>query len=988
MQIRLFGEVAIEGPDGGVSAGPPAQKKVLSLMALRAGYRCSLDRLIDQMWGDEPPENSDRMIRMYVSGIRKLLAGMKPEMGADGLVVTEDGGYRLAIDELDVDVLRFDRLVTEAEATMDARVASEAMSLWRGDPLAEFAYDDFAIRVRERLERRRLDALELRFSSDLRLGVTTGTIDELHELVEEHPWREGLWELLITGLYRAGRQADALRAFDRCSQRLGEIGLEPGPDLRRIAAAVARHDTSSLALLDPEGRLPADLDRFVGRTGELRQIAGLLADGRLVSLVGAGGCGKTRLAIEAARQARWPAWFIDLSDVSVSGGIAEEILSSLGRSQRSTGDPLSPAVTAIGPREMLMVLDNCEHLLDAVGPAVERLLTECPNLVILATSREPLGVRGEAVLTVPPLPLPSGGHEEIFESDAGRLFVERVAAATGDFELSDENAPAVDAILRRLDGIPLAIELVAPLVRTRGIDEVGRLLRESVADVGSPRRTALARHRTMTAALDWSYQLLGPEERTAFRSLGAMRAEFDDAAAAAVAGSYEVVHALIAKSLVERTGDGINRLLVPIREFARRLASDAGEMAEFEERRNRHFVEIGRELAGGFRRGDEEDWQIRFEAVRVHLALALEDLTRHEPDEAAGLMRTLSRYWVNLGLYAEGVRLSSALMDDRVDLATRLDIQVGMAHMMQRGGDVPRAEQLALSALAQAREAELGPIIGLALNALGSNQAEAGDMATATGTLQEAVEVYSAHRPTEWFVPHVNLGAVSAWSGRVPEASRIRNTLRTGVDTGDIPSALQPFVDLLDGAVSRFAMQDERADRVLSRSVVGFGRTRSEFHRQLAFTELALVQLARGELAAAEESIDRVLDESAEASSLNRLRAGDVHARVALARGDPNAARTILRELLSDPDLVDLPGRVAEAADTVARLAAEAGESDVVDRLVPLVDRLRDGLRIARDPREEAEVRALVDGKSIPPEPTEDLPGTIMRIARDHLGLD
>ncbi|MEU0791601.1 BTAD domain-containing putative transcriptional regulator [Amycolatopsis sp. NPDC005961] len=493
MQFAILGPVEARRPDGtSVPLGGPQLRGLLALLALDAGRVVSAGRLIDGLHGDRPPEGAAEALQSQVSRLRRRLRdGGAP----DGLVEFGPAGYRLAVDPQDVDVHRFERLTAEARATPDPAAKSalltEALALWRGPALDGLADPPRAARLAEL----RLAATEDRVEADLALGRHEQLVAELRELAGEHPLRERLTAQLIRALHGSGRSAEALTAFAEIRERLAdELGADPSPELADAHVAVLRAAEPA-----PTRRVPVPLTGFVGRT-ELDDLRGALADARLVTLTGPGGAGKTRLAIEAAAG---EACFVELATTT---DVPRAVLAALGLREQgvlapgAAGEPADRLAAALADRSLLLVLDNCEHVVAEAARLVRRLLGACAGLRVLATSREPLGLTGERV--VPVGALPAGA--------AARLFTDRAAAVAPG---SVPDPGAVARICAALDGLPLAIELAAARLRSLSADDIAARLGDRFRLLSRGDRTAEPRHRTLRGVVEWSWDLLEPDEK-------------------------------------------------------------------------------------------------------------------------------------------------------------------------------------------------------------------------------------------------------------------------------------------------------------------------------------------------------------------------------------------------------------------------------------------------------------------------------------------
>jgi predicted ATPase/DNA-binding SARP family transcriptional activator len=609
-EIRVLGPLEAATASGALEITEPRERVVLAVLAMSPGRPSSVERLADALWSDAPPASSVKIVQNVVLRLRKAL-------GREAIRTTP-GGYVLADAGLTIDARELERLADEARAQHRAGRYEAAASgfaaagrRWRGRPLPEL--EDWAPGVAEahRLQELHAAVVEDRFEAELAAGHPQRIVAELEVLVAEEPLRERRWGLLATALDGEGRRAEALRALQRARTSLAEVGLEPGPELRALERAISA-DKDALegpisgreAAAPPRQpspteavHLPRSLTSFVGRAREVTTIAELLTTARVVTLSGAAGVGKTRLALEVAASGdlHADAWFAELAPVTDPAGVPGAVGAALGVflvSGLDEPDALAPIVRALAARRAVVVLDNCEHLAEAVGRLAVALLHDCPDLRILATSREPLGVPGEAVYVIPPMslpPEPARSTADVLGSDAGALFCERARATSTRFVLDDRGSVAVASICRRLDGIPLAIELAAAWVRMLSVQEIEQRVGHSLDLLKGGPRTARPHHQTMRAALDWSYGLLDDGEQRAVRWLSVFPDQFDlDAAAellerddsGAGGSGLELVVLLVDKSLVVVLGTGEQtsyRMLVPVAQFARAKLAGAGE---------------------------------------------------------------------------------------------------------------------------------------------------------------------------------------------------------------------------------------------------------------------------------------------------------------------------------------------------------------------------------------------------------------------------
>ena len=584
------------GDDGRVlDVGGLRPQALLVALALAGGRPVAADRLLDQVWHGEEFADRNRL-QVQISRLRRALGGDR--------ISTRSGGYALEAPASALDAARFDNLVADGRAALrreDAAAAAgllrRALGLWRGAPLAEFADTGFAPAVIIRLEEARLAAIEDRVEADLMLGRHGELAGELDALVQAHPLRERLWGQLIVALYRSGRQGDALGAYRRARAVLAdELGVDPGPELRRLESAVLSQDpaldapATGYAASDgyPLGNLPAAPGALVGRRAELEAVASLLQACRVVTVVGAGGVGKTRLAIEAARSRlggyRDGVWLVELAPIGEDTGVAGAVGATLGvapgTGSGDTGGILERLGEFLSHREALLVLDNCEHVIAGAAQAVHYLLARCPELQILATSREGLAVAGESQWPLPPLAI----------DEATELFLKRARAVAPGFPADGTVMATVREICARLDGMPLAIELAAARVRALAPGDVLARLSDRFRLLTAGSRSAPPRHQTLRAVVDWSYDLLFEEERRVFERMGVFAGDCTLPAAEQVCAGdtirrddvADLLARLVDRSLViaTQTGEGVRfGVLQTLAEYGRERLAARGDLA-------------------------------------------------------------------------------------------------------------------------------------------------------------------------------------------------------------------------------------------------------------------------------------------------------------------------------------------------------------------------------------------------------------------------
>lgn len=627
VRIALFGVIEADGGHGLEPVAGPKMQVTVAMLALAAPHPVPDDQLIEELWGEEHLANPTNALQAKILVLRKLLG--RPA------VVRRSTGYQLNIDVEDIDAHRLERLVAAGRQAVtngdqqDAAAAfGAAVDLVTGPPLGDLLDHQFARSAAARLDELVLAARTGLIDTELAAGRHTDVVPTLTTLVEAYPLCERFHAQLMTALYRSGRQSDALRAFhDARATLIEQMGVEPGPELRALERAVLTHDNaltapSPLRVTAPR-QLPSALTSFVGRTTELAALHDMIAGSRLVTVIGSGGVGKTRLVLEylAGRPADQETWFVELAPVLDALAVPETIASAIGANETSAeGQPTRPpgvrSADRLGSRPVLLVLDNCEHVVDIAAEFVAALLSVCPAVHVVATSRQPLAVAGERQFPLAPL----------HDADATRLFTERATAVRPTFTNDDD---AVTDLCRRLDGLPLAIELAAARVKALPVSEIVARLGDRFGLLHGGPRTSAARHRGLGAAIDWSYDGLFDDEQRVFRRFAVFVGGATIAAAEHVCGdgSLDVISRLVDKSLVvaETTGP-IARfsMLESLREYALGRLTAAGELADAVGSHRRWCIDLAEHAERGVRIGDEQlEWMARLDAEHDNLRAAL-----------------------------------------------------------------------------------------------------------------------------------------------------------------------------------------------------------------------------------------------------------------------------------------------------------------------------------------------------------------------------
>ncbi|HZD70994.1 MAG TPA: BTAD domain-containing putative transcriptional regulator, partial [Actinomycetes bacterium] len=642
----------------------------------------------------------------------------------------------------------------------------EALGLWRGPALADVAYESWAQEEITRLEEIRLGAIEDELDAQLALGRHAEVLGRLGTLVEEHPLRERLPAQLMLALYRAGRQAEALAVYQKTRSALAEgLGVDPLPDLQRLHQGILRQDPSLQWAPSAPVRtnLPERLTSFVGRQEETKQVLELLAESRLVTLVGTGGSGKTRLAVEVgaalADRYREGVWLVDLAPLTDATLMPQAVATALHVPEDPVRALTASLVDFLRPKQLLLILDNCEHLIEAAADLADTLLSAASEVTILATSREALGVPGETVLQIPPLGLPEAvsvdrGPEAVLQYDAIRLFVDRAAAARPGFTLTDDNVPPVVAICSRLEGLPLALELAAARVRGLGVEAMAARLDDQFRLLTGGRRTRLPKDRSLRGAVDWSYDLLGEPERRVFERLSVFSGGFSLEAAETVASGEAVgtrdvpnlVAGLVDRSLVHLAGFSPlrYRLLEPLRQYAGERLAARGETGSARRRHLGFFLALAETAEPALRGREQRLWLYRLEEDHDNLRAALSTAFElGEPDAGLRLAAALGPFWQMRGHVGEGrERLRLVLSSSQKSSPSRAKALVEAAFLALVQCEYHDAITLCEESLELYRQAGDRWGIAHALVKLGLAAGGLGDTNRAKASLDESLRLF------------------------------------------------------------------------------------------------------------------------------------------------------------------------------------------------------------------------------------------------------
>ena len=686
MEFRILGPLEVDEDGRAIPIVGRLQRALLSILLARANQPVSTDELIDELWGEQAPASARKGLQVHVSRLRKALGAHSARL------VTRPNGYLLHVEPGELDLDRCEELADQGRNALAAddrgraaQLLREGLALWRGPPLAEFAFESFAQAEIGRLEELRLALLEDRIDADLACGRHSELVGELEALVAEHPLRERMRRQLVLALYRGGRQADALEAYRAARAVLDEqLGLEPTPALRELEHAILTHDAdlrAPAAPVTPAGRLPPAPTPTIGRDEDRRAVAALFQheEHRLVTLTGPGGVGKTRLAFDVARQLEphYPdgVWLVSLAATAQTEHVPSAIAQALDVTPAPRESPAAAAERSLGTKRGILVLDNFEHLLGA-APLVSDLLAACPGLRVLATSREALRLQAEHRYVVSPLQVPEGGaRDAVAASHAGALFVERAHSRDRAFELTAANAAAVAGVCRRVDGLPLALELAAARMAVLGPEELDARLAQALDALGSGPRDAPARQRTLRATLEWSHRLLSPPEAEAFAGFAAFAGGATVEAAEEVTGAeVEALEGLVEKSLLLRES-GRLVMLETVRAYAQELLERDPRGSEVRLRHCQYFVGLAETATPHIRTHAEAEWMQPLDAEVDNFRAALDWALSH--DQAALAVRLagrLGKYWELRGASLEGsrwLRAAREAADDEVLIEDR-----------------------------------------------------------------------------------------------------------------------------------------------------------------------------------------------------------------------------------------------------------------------------------------------------------------------------
>ena len=913
MEVRLLGPLEVR--DRGRSLNVPGNRPraLLALLALNAGRVMPADRLVELLWGEDPPLSAANALQVHISILRKVL---EPDGPPYRILVSDRSGYVLNLGPDQVDLARFERLVeqghqaiTRGDVALCARLLDEASAIWRGSALSGLLDQPWSFGEARRLEELRLAALEDRVDADLALGRHRDLVAQLEALIARHPLRERFRAQLMIALYRCGRQAEASDVYRKTRELLvEELGMEPGYELQRLLRAILNQDPSlqekarerALPRVD---NLPAPLTSFVGRKREVAEVAAMLLRSRMVTLTGTGGIGKTRLAIEVARgllgsyeRGIWLASLASISDPNLVPERVATVLAVRGRAGQTTTQAL---IARLREGRCLIVLDTCEHLVDACAQLTDALLTSCPGVTVLATSREALGVDGEQVWQVPPmeLPEPNSRGQVAAASDyaAVDLFWQRALSAVGSLDLDGPTLQLVVQLCRQLDGIPLAIELAAARLKVISLDELSARIGDRFRVLNSDKRTASPRHQTLRRAIDWSYDLLSEADRSLLRTLSVFAGSFTLEAAEAICRRrdgedlVDGLSSLIRKSMVllERNELEVRyRLIDTIREYADGKLRESDELDGAEQRHSLFFRELAERGAPHLRGPNAAVWMGRLAADHDNIRTALR--SRFEAGDSEELGRLLGAmwwFWYVRCFFEEGRRwLDVGLTQLRpTSRSSRVSLLLGAGQLAWAQGDHHSDHALFEEALSLAADLGDEALVGQSLLRLSLADYATGQMNAAALHVEESIRLLRRHGPPSMLAEALNnLGWMRAF------------------ELGDLASS----ADLLHESL---ALARQCGDQWALMEVLD---------------SVAHLRIAQGELDAAQASQEESL-------------------RICIALGDSWSAPRVLAGFIP--------------------IAIERGQPERALRLAAAAARLRDDVGMVVMPAEQAQLDPLID---------------------------
>ncbi len=944
LEIRLLGPFEVLAGGTPADVGGSKRQALLAMLALRNGHVVAVDALVDGLWGEELPSAPRNALHHHIARLRAAL-------GEESIAGVADG---YAVEGAHVDAVSFEELLAETRAALRAGdvdaaadASASALALWRGPALQGLPATTWFGAEARRLETLQVDALEEDFEVRLALGEHRELTPALRSALADNPFRERFWGQLMLALYRSGRQADALEAFQEARRVLAdELGLEPGPELRQLQEAILAHDPAIAAVpVDRRrpGNLPAPSTSFVGREDELAQVSALLREHRLVTLTGPPGVGKSRLAVETARslEQEFPdgSWLVDLA----RAGGADDAVRLLAHAVDVRGsDPLARVTSRLRAASVLIVLDACEHVLDEAAHIASTLLDECPGARILATSREALHATSEVRVPVAPL-----------RSAAVDLFFERARVARPGFEADAEAVALAAEVVRRVDSLPLGIELAAARVNVLGLAELVSILERRSALLSDSPASDPARN-ALQELVEWSYDLLHGDEKTLLQQLAVHRGGASLASLAAVAATHGLneatvgylLAALVDKSIVSASfsgGAARYDLLDSVREYVLERLDESGGLDAARAAHAAYFAALAEEAWGELRGPGWLAWERRLELENDNFWAALDHAQAAADPGIAARLGTLGWYFILAERVSEGRRylglaLSASGDDARADL--QIELVATLCYLATEELELEAALAAGERALSLAESEAAPKQLGLAQLTVALALVQSGDEDRADAMAQHAYATLAAVGD-DWGAAASGIirATGAARAGDVPTVAAMTETVRRHADAIEYDAFRVPAL-LLEAWVAERRGDGPAAVAGYRQGLELAGRIGFGDHAAFALCALGSNALAGGDLDEAEE-LHRQALATAEAADATWVAA---HARVQLARvatasGDADTADSLYRSVLEWSQLqrphqareslfVALAGSPATAAALgLAELAERRGDT-------------------------------------------------------------
>lgn len=1003
LHIALAGRVAIETDGAGLDAGGLGRlgRLALAYLVVERHRPVTRDELAEVLWGDDLPRSWETSLRGVALRLRGLL-------GAAGLVPTEaltsaygcwqlqlSAGTVIDVETVPVDLARAEQALAEGRAD-DARALAEGAATLAGRGFLPEATGAWVERRQDELRELHQRALEAASDASAHAGDWAGALHWAEEAVEAAPLRESSYLRLMKAHAGGGNRGEALRAYERCRRVLAEeLGVSPSPATEAAYVALLGEEPEAPALPEaPPPGLPLPLTRLVGRDDELAAIEKALAGARLLTLTGTGGVGKTRLALAAAADRAGDyadgACFVELAPLADPELLPQQVLTALGLREETGQSPAATLTAHLRARHVLLVLDNCEHLVAAAATLAESVLRACPRVTVLATSREPLGVPGEATWRVPSLS-PAG---------AMALFAERAQGVQPDFAVTEATAPALAHLCRRLDNIPLAIELAAARTSALSVEEIAERLDDRFRLLSGGARTAVPRQQTLRAMVDWTYDALSDAERRVFDRLAVFGSSFDLEAAEQVVGEDDVVDVLtglVNKSLVvaERPGAGGRtryRLLETMRHYARERLAESGDATDVRSRHLARAVAIAIEAQDAVNGPDQAAVLDRLEAEHDDLRVALAwGTSGGDPEPALRLATALGRFWEVRGHLSEGrgwleaalaaggggelpglraaalnwaavlaqhqgdYNASRGLYEHSLALRRRLDDRlgttaalVGLGNLAALQGRLDAARDLFSESLAIGRDLDQDQVVAASLTNLGWVAHARGDLRGARTMYEEALDVRRRQGDGHGTAMVLaNLGDLALQQGDLDVAHALHTE---GLDLRRRLGDRSGVADSL-AALGRVALA--RGDRETAQVLQSQGlaeRRRVGDRPGMPASLSALAELARldGDPASAGALLEEALTIATELDDRHCVTAALLHlARLARDEGDPAKADALYRQAMpvtGAGGAVPPTGSTATWLEGLATIGVDDGHPDRAARLLGAADALRQAI--------------------------------------------